>query len=65
MNLQKKNRMSLIDLVNYECLIDEKSHSILNAIDIMISSYTTACSKKDFRLLKLPIIKKLEYHFYE
>ncbi|KGM95121.1 type II CRISPR-associated endonuclease Cas1 [Clostridium botulinum] len=63
--LTKENRIDLVNLVNYECIIDGKSHSILNAIDKMISSYTTACSKKDFRLLKLPIIKPLEYHYYE
>ncbi|MCD3245745.1 type II CRISPR-associated endonuclease Cas1 [Clostridium botulinum C] len=63
--LTKENRIDLVNLVNYECIIDGKSHSILNAIDRMISSYTTACSKKDFRLLKLPTIKTLEYHYYE
>ncbi|NFE75298.1 type II CRISPR-associated endonuclease Cas1 [Clostridium botulinum] len=63
--LTKDHRIALVNLINYECIIDEKSHSILNAIDKMISSYTTACSKKDFRLLKLPIIKPLEYHYYE
>lgn len=63
--LTKEYRTKLVDLVNYECIIDGKNHSILNAIDKMISSYTTACSKKDYRLLKLPIIKPLEYHFYE
>ncbi|WP_026888355.1 type II CRISPR-associated endonuclease Cas1 [Clostridium beijerinckii] len=63
--LTKSNRMSLIDLVNYECIMDRQNHSILNAIDKMISSYTTACDKKDFRLLKVPTIKSMEYHFYE
>jgi CRISP-associated protein Cas1 len=63
--LSKENRISLIDLVNYECLIDGQKHSILNAIDKTISSYTTACSKKDFRVLKLPEIIDLEYHYYE
>lgn len=63
--LTKENRISLINLVNYECIIDGQNHSILNAIDKMVSSYTTACSKKDFRLLKLPTIKNLEYHYYE
>ena len=63
--LTKENRISLVDLVNYECIIDGQNHSVLNAIDKMISSYTTACSKKDFRLLKLPMIKPLEYHNYE
>lgn len=63
--LTKDHRIALVNLVNYECIIDGKNHSILNAIDKMISSYTTACRKKDFRLLKLPTIKPFEYHFYE
>lgn len=63
--LTKEDRIALIDLINYECIIDDKKHSILNAIDIMIASYNTACSKKDYRVLKLPKLKKLEYHFYE
>lgn len=63
--LTKAHRISLIDILNYECVVDGKNHSILNAVDKMISSYTTACDKKDFRLLKLPTIKNMEYHFYE
>lgn len=63
--LSKEHRIALVDLVNSECIIDEQNHSILNAIDKMVASYTTACSKKDFRLLKLPTIKQLEYHYYE
>lgn len=63
--LTREHRIELVNLLNYQCIIDGKNHSILNAIDKMISSYTTACSKKDFRLLKLPKIKSLEYHFYE
>lgn len=63
--LTREHRIELVNLLNYQCIIDGKNHSILNAIDKMVSSYTTACSKKDFRLLKLPKIKHLEYHFYE
>lgn len=63
--LTKEDRIQLVDLLNYQCVIDGKNHSILNGIDKMISSYTTACSKKDFRLLKLPEIKPLKYHYYE
>lgn len=63
--LTKEHRIGLVNLVNSECIIDNQNHSILNAVDKMIASYTTACSKKDFRLLKLPIIKQLEYHYYE
>lgn len=63
--LSRNHRIALVDLVNYKCIIDDKNHSVLNAIDKMVSSYTTSLSKKDFRLLKLPNIKPLEYHYYE
>lgn len=63
--LTKENRIELVNLLNYQCIFEGKNHSVINAIDKMISSYTTACNKKDFRLLKLPVIKPLEYHFYE
>lgn len=63
--LCKEHRIELVNLLNYECIIENKNHSILNAIDKMISSYKTAVNNKDFRLLKVPIIKDLEYHSYE
>lgn len=63
--LSREHRIELVNLLNYQCIIDGKNHSILNGIDKMVSSYTTACNKKDYRLLKLPLIKELEYHFYE
>lgn len=61
----KEDRIKLIDLLNYECIIDGQNQSILNAIDIVIASYSTCCNKKNYELLKLPYIKKLEYHLYE
>ena len=61
----KEDRIKLIDLLNYECIIDGQNQSILNAIDIAVASYSTCCSKKDYKFLKLPFIKKLEYHIYE
>lgn len=63
--LSRMDRISLVDLVNYECILDDKNISILNAIDKMVASYTTACSKKDYKLLKLPTLKMMEYHYYE
>ncbi len=63
--LTKQNRAELINLMNYECIIAGKNHSLLNAIDKMVASYTTACGKKDYKVLKLPTIKNLEYHYYE
>lgn len=63
--LTRENRIALIDLVNCQCIIEGKNHSVLNAIDKMVASYTTALNKKDYRLLKIPKIKPLEYHYYE
>lgn len=63
--LIKRNRIELVNLLNYECIIEDKNHSILNAIDKMVASYKAAVNKKDFRLLKVPKIKDLEYHAYE
>lgn len=63
--LTKEYRIALVDLLNCECVINNQSHSVLNAIDKMISSYTTACNKKEYRALNLPIIKPIEYHSYE
>lgn len=63
--LSREDRVALVDLVNCECIINGQNHSVLNAIDKMVSSYTTAIGKKDYRLLKLPTIKPLEYHYYE
>lgn len=63
--LTKENRIALIDLINTECKINSQNHSIINGIDKMISSYTTACNNKDYRLLKLPENIDIVYHSYE
>lgn len=63
--LTKEKRVALIDLVNTECRINNQNHSIINAIEKMISSYTTACNTKDYRLLRLPENIPMVYHYYE
>ena len=63
--LEKKHRVSLVDLLNYECIIAGKKHSVLNAIDKMISSYSSCCENKDYSRLLLPRVIELEYHLYE
>lgn len=57
-------RQKLIDLLNYNILIDGKKQSILNAINVMISSFTTSIQKKDYQKLMIPIILPLERHLY-
>ncbi|MDB2107404.1 type II CRISPR-associated endonuclease Cas1 [Clostridium paraputrificum] len=63
--LDKDHRISLVDLLNYECIIAGQKHSVLNAIDKMISSYSSCCEKKDYSKLLLPRLIELEYHLYE
>lgn len=59
-----KIRQSLVDLLNYDVIIDEKRHSILNAINVMISSFTTSIQEKNYEKILLPIIVPLERHTY-
>ena len=64
-NLSKEDRMYLIDLLNYECFIAGKKHSIINGIDKMVASYVSAIESKDYSKLILPKLIPLEYHYYE
>lgn len=61
----KYHRMSLVNLLHHECIISNKRQSILNAIDIMIGSFTSACQKNEYGLLLLPGITPLRVHYYE
>lgn len=57
-------RTFLVDLLNYDVIIDEKRQSVLNAINVMISSFTTSIQLKDYQKLLVPIIVPLERHTY-
>lgn len=64
MEFTSEFRRALVDLLNYEVIIDEKRHCVLNAINIMISSFTTSIQCKDYQKLLVPTIVPLERHIY-
>lgn len=57
-------RRSLVDLLNYEVIISGKRVCVINAIDILVSSFTTSVQNKDYAKLQVPIIVPLERHIY-
>lgn len=61
----KKIRGCLVDLLNYDVTIENKRQCIANAINVMISSYTTAIQAKDYSKLLVPKVIPLERHEYE
>ncbi len=61
----KEIRGHLVDLLNYDVIIENKRQCVANAINVMISSYTTAIQAKDFSKLLVPKIVPLERHEYE
>lgn len=65
MEFTKEIRGSLVDLLNYDVIIDNKRQSVSNAINVMISSYTTAIQMKDYSKILLPRVVPLERHEYE
>ena len=62
--LDCKIRQSLVDLLNYDVIIDGKRQCVLNAINVMISSFTTSIQEKNYEKLLVPIIVPLERHTY-
>lgn len=59
------NKMQLYNLLNVDVIIDNKKCSVINSIDIMIQSFSTAITTGDFENLKLPKLIDLEIHKYE
>lgn len=59
-----KIRQSLVDLLNYDVIIEGKRQCVLNAINVMISSFTTSIQEKNYEKLLVPIIVPLERHTY-
>lgn len=58
-------RKNLVDLLNYDVIIDKKRQCVINAINVMISSFTTSIQAKDYQKLMVPILVPLERHIYE
>ena len=65
MEFTKEIRGGLVDLLNYDVMIENKRQCVSNAINIMISSYTTAIQTKDYSKILVPRIVPLERHEYE
>lgn len=61
----KKERIELVNLLNYDVLIDGNKQKVLRAINICISSFVRACSNKDYKYLLLPTLIPLKEHEYE
>ena len=59
-----KIRQSLVDLLNYDVIIEGKRQCVLNAINVMMSSFTTSIQEKNYEKLLVPIIVPLERHTY-
>jgi len=58
------HRANLVDLLNYDVIVSRKRQSSLNAINVMISSFTTSIQKKDYQKILVPQIVPLERHIY-
>lgn len=62
----KKNRLELVELLHFDCLIDNEKQSVLRAIQVMVASFSTACRLGDYKCLKLPeILPFSKVHHYE
>lgn len=61
----KDRRAGLVNLLNANVLMQGKTQSVNNAINIMIASYTTAINKNDYKKLELPEILPIKIHSYE
>lgn len=65
MEFSSELRKNLVDLLNYDIIIDKKRQCVINAINIMLSSFTTSIQSKDYQKLMVPILVPLERHLYE
>jgi CRISPR-associated protein Cas1 len=61
----KEHRQGLVWLLACEVMIDGKRHGINHALEIMASSFVTACREKQPSALKLPALLPLVEHCYE
>lgn len=65
LEFDKYVRAELVNLLNVDVKIQGKIQSVNNAINVMISSYTTAINQKDYTKLELPEILPIQIHSYE
>lgn len=65
MEFDKYIRAKLVNLLNVDVKIQGKLQSVNNAINVMISSYTTAINQNNYKKLELPEILPIKIHSYE
>jgi CRISP-associated protein Cas1 len=54
--LSKEDRVQVLDILNSYVIIGNEKHTVKNAIEIMVKSFSSCCSNGDYTLLKLPIL---------
>ena len=55
----------LININNYEMIIDNKSYCLDSVIDLYVRSFKASVVNDDFELIKIPEIKDITLHKYE
>lgn len=63
--LTKEDRTNLVNLLHHDLLVKEQKHSVLNAIDKLTGTFSTAMQAQDIELLHLPELIVLNQHIYE
>ena len=48
------SKYTLVDILNHLVIIDDKQQTIINAVDVMVSSYVFSINHNDYKCLKTP-----------
>lgn len=54
--LTKEERMKLLDILNYSCSIDERRHTLQNAIELFVKMYSSTVQEKDLSRSVFPYV---------
>lgn len=60
-----KDRCALVSLLHADIQIDYAKHSVFRAIDLMVSSFSNACSSGEPERLKLPVLLPVSVHVWK
>ncbi|MBC7765543.1 MAG: type II CRISPR-associated endonuclease Cas1 [Hyphomonadaceae bacterium] len=63
--LTKEYRARLVNLLHHDIKIRDENQTVLHAIQVMLSSFSSACQSGDFKKLQLPELIPLQLHSYE
>lgn len=63
--LNNSHRYELVNSLNLEIMIDNKTQTVLNSIDIFIKSFTTCISTGNYKELKTPLLIPIKLKFHE